>query len=287
MKKRLSDFNSRIELVCIEALDWKNVDLGDYGGGYDPDFKIKGINPEITPPGIDLEEVRRILEANASTTRRYNVKLCEDKFKIEARPTVYLCRDFGGVFGDSEFYLKHVPLMVGKGKLLEVGPGTGIISVASAVHNRYTDKSNPYVAVDINPAAVECARENARNNGLEGVIDVREGDVFGALDIIEKFDVIFWNHPFHLGNANESFTQMHGFDPLFSGIRKYAKDGNRYLNPGGRLLLGTGNYAELHTIRNVLKDVGKKLNLLIWGHVPFIANQGSLNTYNLYSIEGK
>jgi SAM-dependent methyltransferase len=264
---------------------WEQMNLGSYGCGHKADFSIEGIDPEITPQGIDLEEVRKILEINSSRTRRYEVILGDDEFRIIALPTVYLCRDFGRSFGDTEYYLKEIPLIVGSGRLFEIGCGTGIISIACAIHNKYGNNQKPYVAIDINPKAVECAKENVKINGLEGIIDVRQGDVFDGLGVSEKFDLIFWNHPFHKGNEDETFTQMHGFDPLFRGIEKYACEGHRYLMPGGRLLLGTGNYAELDYVREIMQRNELGFRLISWREFPFNASKGHLNTYNIYEIE--
>ena len=78
---------------------------------------------------------------------------------------------------------------------------------------------------------------------------------------------------------------MHGFDPLFRGTEKYACEGHKYLVAGGRLLLGTGNYAELDYVREIMQRNGLGFKLLSWREVPFNASKGHLNTYNIYEIE--
>src|SRR5580658_5400326 len=50
-------------------------------------------------------------------------------------------------------------------------------------------------AVDINPAAVRCARINALLNEVEPRIEVRQGDLFSALGD-ERFDLVLFNPPF-------------------------------------------------------------------------------------------
>lgn len=70
--------------------------------------------------------------------------------------------------------------------LLEMGCGSGIISVhCAAAGARVT-------AVDLNPAAVECAIENARRNGLEvrGIVS----DLFSKVTGV--YDQIVFNPPY-------------------------------------------------------------------------------------------
>ena len=86
----------------------------------------------------------------------------------------------------------HARLIGADAEVLDMGTGSGICAlVASRTARRV-------VAVDINPAAVRCARVNALLNGLETRIDVRQGDLFGPV-AGERFDVVLFNPPFLLG----------------------------------------------------------------------------------------
>lgn len=57
------------------------------------------------------------------------------------------------------------------GNLLDVGTGTGILAIAAAL----LEKDTRVTAVDIDPLAVEVARENVAVNKVEGAIEVFEG----------------------------------------------------------------------------------------------------------------
>jgi ribosomal protein L11 methyltransferase len=57
------------------------------------------------------------------------------------------------------------------GSVLDLGSGSGVLAVAAARFG-----FAPVVALDVDPAAVKAARENARRNSVE--IDVRRADVF-------------------------------------------------------------------------------------------------------------
>ena len=77
-------------------------------------------------------------------------------------------------------------------EVLDMGTGSGVGAVFAA---KYAAR---VVAVDINPAAVRCARINALLNGVENKIDMRQGDLFAPVRG-ERFDSILFNPPFLRG----------------------------------------------------------------------------------------
>jgi release factor glutamine methyltransferase len=81
--------------------------------------------------------------------------------------------------------------------VLDMGTGSGVCALAAA---RLT--SRRVVGIDINPAAVRCARVNAVLNRLEERVDVRLGDLFGPV-AGERFDVVLFNPPFLVGTPRD------------------------------------------------------------------------------------
>ena len=73
------------------------------------------------------------------------------------------------------------------GSLLDVGTGTGILAIAAAL----LAPGSRVVALDIDPQAVEVARENLEINGVSNAIDLRVGqpDNFAT----DKFELIVAN----------------------------------------------------------------------------------------------
>ncbi len=63
------------------------------------------------------------------------------------------------------------------GSVLDVGTGSGILAIAAA---RLGAKQ--VLGVDIDPMAVQVAKENVEKNGLTDIIDIREGDLVAGLD---------------------------------------------------------------------------------------------------------
>ena len=99
-------------------------------------------------------------------------------------------------------------LVDGGERVLDVGTGSGILSVAAAKLG-----AESVLATDIDPLAVDAARQTVRQNQLSERVEVREGSIPSD----EQFDVVVAN--------------------LTADILQYlASDLSRALAPGGRLI---------------------------------------------------
>jgi len=173
-----------------------------------------------------------------------------------------------------------------QGRFLEVGAGTGVVAIAVALTNRevLSCLHEKFVAVDINGEAVRNVRINAAACGLRDSIDARRGDVFSCIDEGERFDTIFWNHPFHRGRRDEDIVQRACFDPEYQGLEEFFRSGHRYLREGGALLLGSGNFADLGSMNSLAEQHGCELVLREYTYWPFSAKAGEMKTFNLYEV---
>lgn len=121
-----------------------------------------------------------------------------------------------------------------RGKVLEIGCGCGIASLVCAKANA----ENEVLGVDLNPAAVENSRLNAKRNGIKNA-EFRESDLFSNVRIKaisgnnddaenEKFDGIMFNPPYLPTSENE---RMNGkLNLAFDGGKNGRKITNRFLN---------------------------------------------------------
>lgn len=135
---------------------------------------------------------------------------------------------------DSRLYSKFLPGLIKKSRLLEVGTGTGITSVACALNGAHV------VATDINKNAVRNCRINSRRFKVK--IDVRKGDVFGPIRNGEKFDYIYWNHPWNYTNKRPGDILMRGaFDYRYNSTSSFIRNAKKFLAPEGSILIGTIN----------------------------------------------
>jgi len=169
---------------------------------------------------------------------------------LDVLPNVY-APEF---FDDSLWFAKQLQEIVGDKSLLEIGTGTGIIAVFCAKNGAKV------VATDINQDAVKNAPLNAERHKLD--ISVKEGDVYDALSPDEKFDFIFWAHPCNAWDVETNMLLASGIDPLYQSLRKYIAGARDHSTPGGKLLLGTGDSADLKLIDAIAKDNGYSLKLL-------------------------
>ena len=96
--------------------------------------------------------------------------------------------NFEGVYEpaeDSWLMANHLPDL--KGPVLEIGCGTGIVSISLA------KRGLKVTAVDKNPKAVEATRFNSINNNVE--IEILEGNMFTPVSG-RKFGTIVCNPPY-------------------------------------------------------------------------------------------
>jgi len=160
-------------------------------------------------------------------------------------------------FTDSFWFSQRLPKIVGRASVLEIGTGTGIIAIMLARNGATV------VATDVNRAAVENAQENVRWHRLEASIFAREGSVYEAVESGETFDYIFWAHPFNNWHVPVSDMLLRsGFDHNYCGLREYVTGARRHLARNGKLLLGTGDSADLATISAIAIENGYELALL-------------------------
>ena len=75
-------------------------------------------------------------------------------------------------------------------RVLDVGTGCGLLGILAA------RRACNVVAVDLNPYAIRCAKENSALNGVRGKIDFVQTSLFTALNSKASFDLILFNAPY-------------------------------------------------------------------------------------------
>jgi release factor glutamine methyltransferase len=139
--------------------------------------------------------------------------------------------------------LKRSATKLAEPRVADVGTGSGAIAVAVAKHAPQCC----VVAIDISPAALAVARENAVTLGVADRIEFQQGDLFATIPADRKFAVIASNPPY------VSETEMADLAPhvkdhephlaLFGGptgteiIERIIPQAAERLLPGGYLIL--------------------------------------------------
>ncbi|MDX3638429.1 methyltransferase [Streptomyces sp. MB09-02B] len=144
-----------------------------------------------------------------------------------------------------------LPLSEGN-DLLEVGCGAGVTAVMAATRGCHS-----VIALDINPAAVENTRRNARRHGVGDRVHVTQSDLFSAVTPTDRYDIIYWNSSFVEAPADTRAltpVEMAVLDPGYRTHKRFLAEAPQYLKPNGRIFLGfssLGNSARLQEMAAV------------------------------------
>ncbi len=100
---------------------------------------------------------------------------------------------------------------------LDVGTGGGAIALSLATEGPF----ERVVATDPSPAALELARRNRDEAGLDEMVELREGSFFEPIRDDERFDVVVSNPPYVAEDERESLEpEVRDWEPreaLFAG----------------------------------------------------------------------
>ena len=136
-------------------------------------------------------------------------------------------------------------------EVLDMGTGSGVCALMAARRARRV------VAVDINPAAVRCARLNSLLNRLDGRVEVRGGDLFTAV-AGERFDRVLFNPPFKPGAPRDDRDRAWRAGDV---AERFAAGLRAHLRPGGSALLLLSSYGDAAPFLLALEREGFAIGL--------------------------
>lgn len=144
---------------------------------------------------------------------------------------------------------------------LDVGTGTGLIALLMA------KKASSVLGVDINPLAIELARENARINGIKNV-EFRVSDLFERVE--GKFDVITFNAPYLPGEPEEPIDlALVGGEGGREVLDRFIREVPEYIKPGGTVQIVQSSITGVEETLEKLEEVGLKGKVAAKVHVFF------------------
>ena len=135
--------------------------------------------------------------------------------------------------GDDSIYLSKVIMTKKNKKVLEIGTGSGILSLVMA------QRDNQVLAVDISERAVKLAKINAILNGMSDRVEVIHSDLFESVN--DKFDLVVSNPPFLPISMDREYFFAGGGREGTEVIKKIITSVGAYLNTKGEVyILGGG-----------------------------------------------
>ncbi len=164
---------------------------------------------------------------------------------------------YNGVFSpalskSSIFFFNTIkPFIKGK-TILEIGAGTGIISILSIIYG-----AREVYCTDVNKNAIDCTLHNAKSLGVEKKIEIIHSKDFD--DIKKKFDIIIFALPYvYIDNIN-SMVHKYGdlafsmFDEKYSSQLFFFTNVYKYLKNKGRIFV---EFSRIGNLKLFEKNIG-------------------------------
>ncbi len=151
-----------------------------------------------------------------------------DDLKFDVNENVYEPSE------DTFLFAENLDVKTGD-QVLDIGTGCGILAIIAA------KKANNVLAIDVNPYAVQCAKENAILNKVHNKISFIQTDLFSTLNDNAKFDLVLFNAPYLPSEEKEMDTWIGrswaGGKTGRQVIDRFIPASPKYLHSSGRILL--------------------------------------------------
>ncbi len=167
---------------------------------------------------------------------------------------------------DSFLFAENLTMQEGL-SVLDMGTGCGILGIIAAAQGARV------IAVDINPYAAACAKENARLNGLSDNMFLVQADLFTFAAKRRAFDLIMFNAPYL---PSEPFEDESWLSRSWAGgstgrqvIDRFISEAPNYLRASGRVLLMQSTLSDIAGTVQSFQEKGLTAAIVAKQVLPF------------------
>lgn len=150
-------------------------------------------------------------------------------------------------FRTTAFVLRNLKNLVKDKIICDMGCGPGIVGLFSLKNG-----AKQVVQADINPNAVQNAKENNISHGFDASkVTTLLSDCF---DNIPKasFDLIVFNMPYHCDKIKIDDPLKYAFyDPAFTSIKKFLKQAKNYSHKKTQIMIAFSNKGEVKLLEEI------------------------------------
>jgi release factor glutamine methyltransferase len=150
---------------------------------------------------------------------------------------------------EDSMFLADFVAKFAKGRVLDVGTGSGIQAVTALKNSAVTE----VVAIDANPAAVDFVQNTIESDNLEN-ITVRESRFFANVE--GMFDTIISNPPYLPDDDGVEDISLYGGKVGFEWIEEFLSQVPSFLSLNGRILLLFSTLTNKDRVDQVIRENG-------------------------------
>jgi len=167
---------------------------------------------------------------------------------------------------DTFLFTENLDVKEGE-RVLDVGTGCGLLGILAAKN------ACNVVAVDLNPFAIRCAKENSEINGVRRKMDFVQTSLLTATNQNFTFDLILFNAPYLPSEENETESWIgRAWAGGVNGrevVNRFIRVVPRHLNPNGRVLLMQSTLTGVEETLRGFRDSGLKACVKAECKLPF------------------